>query len=177
MNIEIKETVEKCQEFCVSTSGCKYFTFNKVTNECKLKSSQGTRLVNRAIISGAKSCPAQSDSAGKAWCKDACLATPDCNFYTWTKFRGRQMCYSLSQCVENSDDDCFEAGMCSSGEKYCLEGIPCQKIEDPGPKFLDWQCHDPFADPVDGYAEDIPLAQPVFSVVNLGELRGAVRYK
>merc|ERR1712098_800726 len=98
-------------------------------------------------------CQDKDKDKAQAWCADVCKNTPNCTSWTWTDFRGEPMCYGMTDC-QHKVDQCFTDGHCKSGRTpgNCDESMDkCEAIIDHGPEFLDWQCHDKYGNPVDGY--------------------------
>jgi len=104
----------------------------------------------------------RTDADGQDSCNTICLETPDCLYFTWTKFRDVQMCYLMNACLEDKKDPCLTESpqVCMSGPKECepLENnTNCAPLTDHGPGYVDWQCRDFLGNDVEAYfSSEIP---------------------
>jgi len=149
-----KTSLELCKNSCTGGT-CKYFVYYPDTQLCQRKSTMGGRSKDSSVISGThkNKCQDKDKDKAQAWCADVCKNTPNCTSWTWTDFRGEPMCYGMTDC-QHKVDQCFTDGHCKSGQTpgNCDESMDkCEAIIDHGPEYLDWQCHDKYGNPVDGY--------------------------
>ena len=55
-NPEQRDTLEECQSLCQLRVGCEFFTYDSLSKQCSLKTSDVGRVSASAIISGTKFC-------------------------------------------------------------------------------------------------------------------------
>jgi len=99
-------------------------------------------------------------------CQTKCLASEDCEYFTFKKVRGEARCSLLRGCSEK-EPRCPHKESCSSGPSTCscskLEKVP---VDTKHTSYARWSCKTRDGSVINPYEEDIPLTATCSATCN-----------